>query len=640
VVIPVISVTNALRFMTLCLALVAWTGCAQIRVSDSRPQVEFAERRSDYLIGGTFSAETRSALFALGKDAARCEYAPRDCIPVLRGLMDPGTDATFSVLAELAIARALKAEQASRGTAADNVIGHYLDAALFAYAFLFLGDRTPGDRALEGRQMQVRDYYNLAAERVAVMVFQRTRGFQAPVIPVEGTVRAFGEWKVRVGQVDVRLPIDAERLDSIIAPSRLQIRGLRNIYRKDGMGAELVAVWSGDAKTQPESPMREIWTSPATVLLDFEGERWEDFFARQEVSLRILDPYQTRMTDMRGRSVRVAANFSAPFAVWLSRGDFQRRALLGTLGRDPSLTRPRVHLTQPFDPSRFTVILIHGLASGPKTWANVANELFGDTTLRDYYQLWQVQYPTSVPIAINHVDIRMALEQTLAALDPERETQATSGMVLIGHSMGGVLARLLILEGDDDIWRETLGIATDSEMRGALAPVEPYLQFAPIEGIGRAIFLASPHAGTPFAGNWLSRIVVSLIYLPVDTLYRIAAIADVVELDAPELAAQLRTNNTAIHQLNARNPFLQATSRLEIASGIPYHSVIARRSLGGPLEASNDGFVPFTSAYLPGARSTLVVNAGHSVHQMSEAIVEIRRILHEHLGSFGIVEGD
>ena len=97
----------------------------------------------------------------------------------------------------------------------------------------------------------------------------------------------------------------------------------------------------------------------------------------------------------------------------------------------------------------------------------------------------------------------------------------------------------------------------------------------------------------------------------------------------------MRTTPTAIHQLDDRDLFLQATSRLSIAPGIRYHSIIARRNPADPPESSSDGVVPFTSAYLPGAASTLIVNAGHDVQQTSEAIVEIRRILHLHLKELG-----
>jgi len=43
--------------------------------------------------------------------------------------------------------------------------------------------------------------------------------------------------------------------------------------------------------------------------------------------------------------------------------------------------------------------------------------------------------------------------------------------------------------------------------------------------------------------------------------------------------------------------------------------------------------VPYASAKLEGAASELVVNSWHSVQEKPEAIVEIRRILHEHLNS-------
>jgi pimeloyl-ACP methyl ester carboxylesterase len=286
---------------------------------------------------------------------------------------------------------------------------------------------------------------------------------------------------------------------------------------------------------------------------------------------------------------------------------------------------------QAYDPDRLTVVMLHGLASSPEVWANLANEIFGDATLRDHFQLWHAHYPTNLPIAINHREIRQALEQTLDEVDARREDRASRDMVLIGHSMGGVIARLLVVDGSEDIWLETLGIPEHSDRRAALVPLEPYIHFEPLEGIGRAVFLATPHAGTPFAGNRFSRFVTSLVRLPADLVLHVAAIADAIAQDLPESAERLRTTPTAIHQLDERNPFLQATSRLSIAPGIRYHSIIARRNPADPPESSSDGVVPFSSAYLPGAASTLVVNSGHGVQQTPEAIVEIRRILHLHL---------
>lgn len=623
------------RLLGFCLLVSTLAGCATIRIDTADPQAAFAERRSDYLTSGNFSAETRGVLFALGADAERCEHSPSDCISRLYDVGGRDRDSRLAVLAEVSIAKALRTERAAMGIDSDEVIAAYLDAARFAYAFLFLGARPPAERALEDSQTRARDYYNFATERVAALVFQRTRRPDASALPVEGVVRAIGDWSLTVGQVEVQLPRGAERLEAIVSPSRLQIRGLRNTYRREGLGAELVAVWAPHASGETDAPMREIGFSPTTVLLEFEGDGLDQVLSRREARLLILDPSQSRTTRIRSQQVPVAANFSASYALWLSRAGFRRQSLLGTLGRDASLTRPRIHLMQPYDPDRLTVIMLHGLASSPEAWANLANEVLGDATLRDHFQIWQVHYPTNLPIAINHLEIRQALEQTLAALDVQGNARASRDMVLVGHSMGGVIARMLILEGSEDIWLETLGVSEDSDRRAALAPLKPYIHFEPLQGIGRAVFLASPHAGTPFAGNWFSRFVTRLVRLPADVVLRVAAVAEAVAQDLPETAERLRTTPTSIDQLDAANPFLQATSRLSIAPGIPYHSIIARNDPTDPPESSSDGVVPFTSAYLPGAASTLLVNAGHGVQQTPEAIVEIRRILHLHLAERG-----
>ncbi|WP_412852509.1 esterase/lipase family protein [Ectothiorhodospira shaposhnikovii] len=627
-----------IRLMVVYITLFALAGCATVRIDDADPRAAFAERRGDYLTTGVFSVETRSVLFLLGSEAPRCERSPSDCISLLYQVGDQDTESILAVLSELSLAKALRTEQAARGTDSDEVIADYLNAARFAYAFLFLDARPPEERALENRQTRVRDYYNFSVERVATLVFQRTRRADAPVMPVEGTVRDIGQWSLTIGRVEPRLQRGTERLASIVSPTRLQIRGLQNAYRRDGLGGELVAVWTPDVSGQHDLPMRDIGFSPATVLLEFEGEGLDQVLSRREARLLILDPNRSRTTWVRGQHVPVAANFSASYALWLSRAGFRRQGLLSTLGRDTSLMHPRIHLMQPYDPDRFTVIMLHGLASSPEAWANLANEVLGDATLRDHFQIWQVHYPTNLPIAINHLEIRYALERTLAAVDARGQARAGRDMILIGHSMGGVIARLLILEGSEDIWMETLGVPEDSDRRAALAPLEPYIRFEPLEGVSRSVFLASPHAGTPFAGNWLSRFVTRLVRLPADVILRIAAVAEAIAQDLPESAERLRGTPTSIHQLDAANPFLQATSRLGIAPGIDYHSIIARNDPSDPPENSSDGVVPFASAYLPGAASTLLVNAGHSVQQTPEAIVEIRRILHLHLVEHGLIK--
>ncbi len=79
--------------------------------------------------------------------------------------------------------------------------------------------------------------------------------------------------------------------------------------------------------------------------------------------------------------------------------------------------------------------MLHGLASSPEAWVELANEILGDEALRQHYQIWQVYYPTNMPVALNHAMIRRALGDTLTHFDPSGQAPASSDLVLVGHSM-------------------------------------------------------------------------------------------------------------------------------------------------------------------------------------------------------------
>lgn len=106
-------------------------------------------------------------------------------------------------------------------------------------------------------------------------------------------------------------------------------------------------------------------------------------------------------------------------------------------------------------------------------------------------------------------------------------------------------------------------------------------------------------------------------------------IADIngVGKDAPKEGVRLVPNS--IDNLSAEDTFIRAAANLPISPAVRYHSIIARRSAEGPLDASDDGLVPYWSSHLDGAASEKVIVSGHSVQETPAAILEIRRILDE-----------
>jgi hypothetical protein len=65
--------------------------------------------------------------------------------------------------------------------------------------------------------------------------------------------------------------------------------------------------------------------------------------------------------------------------------------------------------------------------------------------------------------------------------------------------------------------------------------------------------------------------------------------------------------------------------------GVAYHSIIGSLRPGG-VDDSTDGVVPYRSAHLDGVESEQVVRSDHGVQKDGEAILEVRRILREHIG--------
>jgi pimeloyl-ACP methyl ester carboxylesterase len=306
---------------------------------------------------------------------------------------------------------------------------------------------------------------------------------------------------------------------------------------------------------------------------------------------------------------------------------FSLRAKRALLGRSDDLLRPEVYLVAPYDPNRRIVVLIHGLASSPDTWEDLVDGLMGDEEIRQRYQIWLVFYRTSAPIAYSRQAIRQALDETLASFDPGRTAAASQGMVLVGHSMGGVLARLLVVDSGDRLWTALLGHPPQAAERQQMAMLAPYLDLKPMPEVSRAVFIASPHRGAPMASGRIGRIAARLVHLPAALVGTLRQAADALLNDQPAAAAQLSRTPDGIDGLSDRFPFRQVTSDLPIAPWVTYHSIIGCAKPHSTSATCNDGLVPYSSAHLEGAASELTVRSGHSVQKTPEAVRELRRIL-------------
>ncbi len=630
-----------------CTTLLAYSPVVKER--PMTPAEYIAVKRGDILTRDELSGATLQTINIAGIEAEACRKRVDACIHELASAAGITDAQRQSALAELWLAAALAICRPERICAREKeAFADWMEVIRHSYSYLFFTGRSMSTRAFEDRQTQVRDYYNLAVQETSRLLFHGTHDGRD--IPAEGIVQ-FAGWNVRVDISKLRLPGNAVSPRELVPVSSLSFSGLRSIYRRDGFGAELVAVTDDTpvmgAAVLPapgaEGRLRRsrwstgLWSEVPSmvinVLAHFDGGDPALAAARREVNFSVHDAYGATSVQLEGQQIPLAANFTAGYGLWLARSGFNRESVESLLGRGKGIERPHLYLMQPYDPDRRIIVMIHGLASSPEAWANVANELMGDEDIRRNFQIWQVYYPTNVPIPFNHYAIRNTLQSVMDHFDPTGNAVASRNTVLIGHSMGGVISRLLVSSSGDRFLRlaHDGGDADASALSHFQANLQPVYSFEPMPNVERAVFLAAPHRGTEVAGGWMARMFSRWIRLPKDLLSSLAQ-----EQDASGDGRGVKKPLfTSVSNLDSDDPFIRIAADVPISPGIRYHSIIARSKPAETIEQSSDGLVPYWSAHLPAATSEKLIRSGHSVQETAPAIIELRRILHEDITQLG-----
>ena len=167
-----------------------------------------------------------------------------------------------------------------------------------------------------------------------------------------------------------------------------------------------------------------------------------------------------------------------------------------------------LYMVQPYEPGKIPVLMVHGLWSSPMTWMEMFNDLRSQREIRNHYQFWFYLYPTGQPFWLSAAQLRRDLVRVRETLDPTHQEPALDQMVLIGHSMGGLLSHLQTIHSGDDYWRLVSNesfqqIKADPKAKRKL---QETFFFQPSPSIRRVVMIGTPHRGSDFANpttEWL-----------------------------------------------------------------------------------------------------------------------------------------
>jgi pimeloyl-ACP methyl ester carboxylesterase len=387
-----------------------------------------------------------------------------------------------------------------------------------------------------------------------------------------------------------------------------------------GLGGTVVGV---RRSVPPGSPPPRLESAygfrlPVTSIIDFSSSRPRPG-APLEARLRLVNPRQNDSVQIGGQRFSLAANFSAPLLSYSRLNELWLGLINMIWGGNMRITG--LLLTEPYDPDRIPVIFVHGLLSSSYIWRRTALTLIQDPEIRRHYQFWVFSYPTGNPITFSALRLREDL-----AFAKER-FGLRQGIVLIGHSMGGLLCRMQVTNSGRTIWDEVFGpraqglyaqVPNNSRVKQALI-----FQANPV--VKRVVFVATPHRGSRLAEGGIAAIAIWLIRLPFDLLHEIPE--TVAYALNPESRARILP--TSVQGLSPNSPLLHALDRLPIEA--PHHSIIGDRGRGDTPNSS-DGVVPYWSSHLASAQSEMIAPTGHEPMTDPGAVEEIRRILLLNLG--------
>jgi len=520
-------------------------------------------------------------------------------------------------LAELSLAEGMRTDERR----------WFLGSAVYSWLFLFgAADRPPPD-AFDPR-------FRLACDIYARAVAEAFRDEEDAFVP------AAGRFDLPIGSIDVVVPSDHVMVGTVefrdfVPADDFEVHGIRTRVRRDGLGVPLIAMIPQEvAASRPPGPpqLPMVPRTAANALLVVEGDLGDVASGALRATLSLTRSMDVAAAEVRGAKVPLAADITAPIAHGLTTSKVWDFELFGYLSRDEAEFPNGVVLAQPYQRGKIPILLVHGTASSPARWADLANELWADPVVAERCQIWLFIYSTGPPILASAQSLRESLAGTIAAVDPQGTDEALRRMVVIGHSQGGLLTRLLVTDSGDRFWSNVSDRPfeefemTEDERR----MLGSAIFFERVPNVERVVFVCTPHRGSYIAGNWMGKIGSWLISLP-KTLTR--EMSDIVQRNFAKMRGDVIGGlPTAVDNMAPGSPFCEALADCPIATGVRVHSIVAVDG-DGPPEELDDGVVAYESAHFPAAESEILVRFPHSAQGHPRTILEIRRILREHVAT-------
>ncbi len=553
---------------------------------------------------------------------------------------------TLFALSELSYLTANQLEKRNKARAFDL----YMGTVRYSYFYLFDDELGPLPNTYDPRFRMSCDLYNYGLAKLFSMT----------------SVRSLSDDRITISLIDQEVSVRIKRngflwnqedFGSYQLATDYEVKGLFNQYRTFGLGVPIIVQGNINGKTNPVNSHRKYYftSTPsfsATAFLRVEDSlchRQIDRTGRGAMVMELYNPLRIQTITINGQSVPLESDLTTPLGYFLSRNPaIDSISLSGLLKAEKVQHRTGVYMLEPYDPEKIPVVFIHGLISSPMAWMQMVNELRGDPVLREHYQFWFFQYPTGNPYLLSASQLYSSLTEIRNTFDPEKKDPSFDQMVLVGHSMGGLLSkRMTTSSGGEEFWNSfmTKPIEDIDAKPKDRELIKEVFVYEPLPEVKRVVYICTPHRGSKASVEFIGRLAIALIKLPGEL---VDVYNDIFTKNPDILKYKIQSPNmtSSVASLSPNNIILTELDLMKRNPEVKYHSIIAdlRKEKGvllpdgtynqTVLSKGTDGYVPYSSSHQENVESENVIfRTDHRSLDSAKIIRSVKKILHLHLES-------
>jgi hypothetical protein len=353
---------------------------------------------------------------------------------------------------------------------------------------------------------------------------------------------------------------------------------------------------------------------------------------RFKVTPYYMDFYKSVYTEIDKNKIQLSNNYTTIIGKFLEK---YPQATEASYFFDPGNMMNKgvdgIYMLSPFDKDKIPVLLIHGLISDPQSLSQIYNTLMQSNRIRENYQFWFYFYPTGQPILLDS----FALRNSLNALYKKYGAQGTTkfdDMVVVGYSLGGLVAQLLVQSSKGYFLEKKVFFTelknldiekTHKEM------LKNMLNFKPLSYIKQVIFISTPHKGAEMAAWVSSQLFGDLVVSPNDYYKEYKNTLMFISKFTRSYNDRVLSGN-ALDNLSPRSPFIALTNDLPYGKNVELNSIIGDAYMAGNI-GGTDGIVPYRSSHLNNSASETIIKSDHHSVYKPACAKEVYRLLLDNL---------